>query len=264
MRARNRLSKFLLRHGWRPPIVMGSWTKRHMAWIKREVHFEQPAQEITLLDYIQEVDHGTSRMERLERAIDEVVKSAPAEMQAVIGALQALRGIAQVSAVTILSEVGVISRFSAPRQLMGYSGLVAREHSSGERNWRGGQRRLERQTGTTRSHYEDRQCPSTPSSHRGCMGLPTPTHHWSHPAPTSARSQGRSKRDCLESPASFVYALSPVGGPRKEQAASHHRDRTRVVGIHLGHRSPGWSRASQSKDVCSLEHNQHVENKQRR
>ena len=138
MRARNRLSKFLLRHGWRPPIVMGSWTKRHMAWIKREVHFEQPAQEITLLDYIQEVDHGTSRMERLERAIDEVVKSAPAEMQAVIGALQALRGIAQVSAVTILSEVGVISRFSAPRQLMGYSGLVAREHSSGERNWRGG------------------------------------------------------------------------------------------------------------------------------
>jgi transposase len=138
MRARNRLSKFLLRHGWRPPMVMSAWTKRHMAWIKREVHFEQPAQEITLLDYIQEVDHGTARMERLERAIDEVVKSAPPEMQSVIGALQALRGIAQVSAVTILSEVGALSRFSAPRQLMGYSGLVAREHSSGERNWRGG------------------------------------------------------------------------------------------------------------------------------
>ena len=46
------------------------------------------------------------RIERLERAIDDAVKTAPANMRVVIEALQALRGIAQVSAVTIVAEVG--------------------------------------------------------------------------------------------------------------------------------------------------------------
>ena len=81
LRARNRLSKFLLRHGWRRPAGMKAWTKRHMTWIKGEVHFAQFAQEITLLDYIHEVDPTSARIQRLEHAIDEVVKSASAEMQ---------------------------------------------------------------------------------------------------------------------------------------------------------------------------------------
>ena len=59
-------------------------------------------------------------------------------MRAVIEALQALRGIATVSAATIVSEVGSLSRFRKPRQLMGYSGGVPREDSSGERVRRGG------------------------------------------------------------------------------------------------------------------------------
>lgn len=137
LRARHRLSKFLLRHGRRPPAVMKAWTKRYMAWVKGEVHFEQPAQEFTLLDYINEVDHSTARVERLERALDEAVKSAPVEMLAVIEALQALRGIAQVSAVTIVAELGTVSRFASARQLMGYSGVVASEHSSGGQTRRG-------------------------------------------------------------------------------------------------------------------------------
>ena len=59
-------------------------------------------------------------------------------MRAVIDALQALRGIALVSAVTIATEVGELSRFVKPRQLMGYSGAVASEDSSGDRTRRGG------------------------------------------------------------------------------------------------------------------------------
>ena len=51
------------------------------------------------------------RVARLERAIDDAVKTAPERMRAVIEALQALRGIAQVSAVTIVAEVGELSRF---------------------------------------------------------------------------------------------------------------------------------------------------------
>jgi transposase len=59
-------------------------------------------------------------------------------MRQVIAALQALRGIALVSAATIVSEVGELSRFAKPRQLMGYSGTVASEDSSGGRIRRGG------------------------------------------------------------------------------------------------------------------------------
>ncbi|MDR3718890.1 MAG: IS110 family transposase [Bryobacteraceae bacterium] len=51
--------------------------------------------------------------------------------------MQALRGIAQVSAVTIAAELGQISRFDTPRQLMGYSGAVLSEDSSGKRTQRG-------------------------------------------------------------------------------------------------------------------------------
>ena len=72
------------------------------------------------------------------RAIDAAVQTAPARMRAVIEALQALRGIALVTAVTIVAEVGELSRFAKPRQLMGYSGAVASEDSSGERTRRGG------------------------------------------------------------------------------------------------------------------------------
>jgi transposase len=137
LRARHRLGKFLLRHGRRPPTAMQAWTRRHLTWVKT-VHFEHAAQEATLLDYLHEVEHMADRVERLEHAIDDAVKTAPERMRVVIAALQALRGIAQVSAVTIATEVGELSRFTNPRQLMGYSGAVASEDSTGERIRRGG------------------------------------------------------------------------------------------------------------------------------
>ena len=80
------------------------------------MHFAQPAQEATLLDYLHEVEHMGERLERLARAIDEAVTRAPATMRAVIDALQALRGIALVSAVTIVAEVGPLSRFARARR----------------------------------------------------------------------------------------------------------------------------------------------------
>jgi transposase len=131
LRARHRLQKFLLRHGRRSPEGVKPWTGKHLEWVRREVRFERPAQEAVLVDYLAEVDHARARIERLEKAIDTAVETAPEAMQTVIQALQALRGVAQVSAATIVAEVGQLSRFARPRQLMGYSGTVPREHSSG-------------------------------------------------------------------------------------------------------------------------------------
>jgi transposase len=85
------------------------------------------------MDYLHEVEHANDRVQRLEEAIGEAVKLAPSQMREVIQALQAMRGIAGISAVTIVSELGQISRFDGARQLMGYSGAVASEDSSGER-----------------------------------------------------------------------------------------------------------------------------------
>src|SRR5688500_14499204 len=116
---------------------MKAWTKQHLEWIKTHVHFDQPALEATLLDYLHEVEHVATRIVKFEKAIDEAVQTAPMEIRTVIEALQALRGVAQTTAATIVSELGARPRFQSATLLMGYSGLVAREHSSGKRDQRG-------------------------------------------------------------------------------------------------------------------------------
>jgi len=136
LRARHRLSKFLLRTGRRPETKVKLWTGVHMTWV-RQLRFEHPAQESTRLDYLHEVEHMTERVLRLEQAITDAIKLATPAMQEVIRGLQALRGIAEISAVTIVAELGSITRFGTARQLMGYSGAVPSENSSGKRVQRG-------------------------------------------------------------------------------------------------------------------------------
>jgi transposase len=137
-RARQRLGKFLLRHGWQPPEdIKKNWTQKHMDWIKRQVRFEQPASQAAFLDYVHEVEHAADRLQQLEKTIDDAIAAAPAEIQEVVQSLQALRGVGKIVAVTVVAEVGSLSRFGNPRQLMGYSGMVSSEYSSGSHIQRG-------------------------------------------------------------------------------------------------------------------------------
>ncbi len=136
--ARHRLTKFLLRTGQRPPLGLKPWTERYMRWLA-QVRYAQPAQEVTRLDCMNEFEHMSARVKRLEEAILEVVKQAPQAMQELIRGLQALRGVAHISAVTIAAELGNISsRFQTARKLMGYSGAFPSEDSSGNRIRKGG------------------------------------------------------------------------------------------------------------------------------
>jgi len=138
LRARHRLTKFLLRTGQRPPLGLKPWTERYMRWLA-QVRYAQPAQEVTRLDCMNEFEHMSARVKRLEEAILEVVKLAPQAMQELIRGLQALRGVAHISAVTIAAELGNISsRFETARKLMGYSGAFPSEDSSGNRIRKGG------------------------------------------------------------------------------------------------------------------------------
>src|SRR6185437_14476332 len=87
LRARNRLSKFLLRHGRRSPEGTKAWTAKHLLWVKTQL-FEQAAQQMTLEDYRHEVEHAAERIARLERSIDAAIESLPVKMRAVVEALQ--------------------------------------------------------------------------------------------------------------------------------------------------------------------------------
>jgi transposase len=138
LRARHRLGKFLLRHGRRRPAHLKmAWTAGHIDWI-RTVHFDSPLHRVVLTDYLHEVERVATRIADLNAAILEAVRTAPPQMRAVMQALQALRGIAAVSAATIVAELGQLSRFQNPRQLMGYSGLVPSEYTTGARRRMGG------------------------------------------------------------------------------------------------------------------------------
>lgn len=129
-RARQRLGKFLLRQGRRPPTAMKAWTANYLRWV-HGLRFAEAPRQAALVDYLHEVAHQAARIQRLERDLDDAIATAPAATQALVAGLQALRGVAQLTAVTVVAELGRLSRFARPRQLMGYSGLVASEHSTG-------------------------------------------------------------------------------------------------------------------------------------
>ena len=131
--ARQQLSGFLLRHGHhynRP-----AWTLMHRRWLAG-LKFEQAVHHIVLEDCIAAVEAATARRDRLEAHIEAALPDWSLAM--VVRALQALRGVALVAAATLIAELGDITRFANPRQLMAYLGLVPSEHSSGGTRRQGG------------------------------------------------------------------------------------------------------------------------------
>lgn len=165
LRARHRLTKLLLRQGRRAPQGVNNWTQKHAQWLRTQ-RFEHAAHEAVFMDYLHEVDHMTERLGRLEKAIDRAVQDVPESTRQVIGALQCLRGVRQLTAVTVVAEVGNLTRFSHPRQLMGYSGAVSSENSSGSQEHRGritktGNAHLRRIVGEASWSYRSRPYVST-------------------------------------------------------------------------------------------------------
>ena len=124
-KARQHLQGFLLRHD---RIYRGAraWTLAYRRWLTT-ARFEHSAQQIVLQDYIYAVEDAEARGDRLTRQIEEVLPRW--SMAPVVAALQAMRGVAMVVAVTLVAEVGDFRRFANTRQLMVYFGLVPSSHS---------------------------------------------------------------------------------------------------------------------------------------
>lgn len=132
--ARQHLQGFLLRYGRIYPGKKG-WTKAYRRWLST-VRFEHPAQQIVFQDYIHAVTDAEARVERLTKQIGDLLPGW--SLAPVVEAIQAMRGVAFIVAVTVVAEVGDFSRFDNPRQLMAYLGLTPSEHSSGTSVRRGG------------------------------------------------------------------------------------------------------------------------------
>jgi transposase len=133
-RARQRLVHFLLRNDIRPPQGTRNWTVKHRTWLNT-LKFEKPSLRVVFQEYHHAIKEIEDRMKRIDLEIHQ--EATNSEHAPVIQALQTLRGIAEVTAVTLVAEIGEFSRFSSPRQLMSYAGLVPKEYSSGSSRWQG-------------------------------------------------------------------------------------------------------------------------------
>ena len=133
--ARQRLSSFLLRHGRIYRGGKSKWTQAHFKWMET-LKFDNSIQQIVFEEYVNVVKQAEKRVSELE---EEMRKSAENwHFAPVIKSLMALRGINFISAMTIIAELGDITRFDSPRQFMSYLGLVPSEYSSGSTQRRGG------------------------------------------------------------------------------------------------------------------------------
>ena len=123
LRAKHRLSKFLLRQGCWAPIGVRAWSKRYFTWL-HQLEFEHLPDRVVFADYLTEVNAAGERVKRLEAALHECAQSS--SQVALIRALQAFRGIGFLSAVTLVAEAGDLRRFRTAPQFMAYAGIVPR------------------------------------------------------------------------------------------------------------------------------------------
>jgi len=132
--AKLRLKALLLRHDIRY-TGRATWGPAHLRWLS-EVVCPTPAQPSVFQAYVRAVTEPTERLQRLDQELHEQVTAW--RLCPVVDALQALRGVQFIVAVTTVAELGDLTRCDNPRQLMKYVGLTPAAYSRGERRHQGG------------------------------------------------------------------------------------------------------------------------------
>ena len=185
--------------------------------------FEQAVHHLVLEDYIAAVEAAAARRDRLTAQIEAMLPDWT--LAPVVAALQTMRGMALVNAATLIAELGDLSRFANPRQLMAYLGLVP-------------VRTFERRQRQTWRHHQGRQRSRSPAVDRSGLELPLPGPAQPRVAAAAGEPAQADPRHRLEGASPVVCALSPARPRRQAGQHRHHRDRPRTVGLRLGHRSP--------------------------
>ena len=132
--AKHRLKSFLLRLGLHY-TGRADWNDAHRRYLAKVV-CPTPAQQIVFQEYLRAVDEHLERLHRTQEHTQEFLPSW--RLHPVVEALQALRGVQQTTAVTVVAELGDLTRFESPRQLAAFVGVNPSEYSSGESRRQGG------------------------------------------------------------------------------------------------------------------------------
>ena len=130
---RHRLKALLLRNGI-PYTGKSSWIAAHLRWLAT-VKLAYAAQQIAFQEYLHSITESGARIARLEQALRDALPEWG--LTPIVQALQAMRGVQLIAAITLVAELQDFLRFESPRQLMGYLGLVPSEHSSGPKRRQG-------------------------------------------------------------------------------------------------------------------------------
>jgi len=133
--AKQLLLSFLLRHGFRYS-GRSHWSLAHKRWLS-DISFNHPAQQVVFQNYLNYLNDCTKQLQQLTYEIQNLLPKW--RLAPLVKAFQAMRGVSLIVAVTTIAELGDIrSRFSKPREIMAYLGLVPSLYSSGEKTRRGG------------------------------------------------------------------------------------------------------------------------------
>jgi transposase len=132
-KCKQRLLAFLLRSG-RRYSGKAPWSQAHRRWLA-DIKMPHPSQQLVLQEYIDALNECSQRVQRLTEQLRQLVRQW--RMFPVVKALQSLRGVSLIVSATTVAEIGDLNRFDSPVELMGYLGLVASEHSSGQKTKRG-------------------------------------------------------------------------------------------------------------------------------
>ena len=132
-RCKQQFGMFLLRNGIRF-VGKTNWTPAHMTYL-RKYTFHDPSQKVVHEEYLMAIDAAEERVKRLERHMEDQLEHW--DRKPYVDALMAFRGFKTVAAMTMISELGDLSRFPHPRQLMGFLGVVSDEISSGSKRRQG-------------------------------------------------------------------------------------------------------------------------------
>lgn len=135
LRARHRLSKFLLRHGRRFTATKKAWSKRHDVWLRTQT-WPLPALDQTHRAYLRAVDEALARLRDVDTDLRALLTLEP--LRARVERLRCFRGIDDLSALTLAAELGDPRRFGTAPRTMAFAGLVPSEYSSGSKRVQGG------------------------------------------------------------------------------------------------------------------------------
>jgi len=155
LRARHRVSKMLLRRGLLYDGGAKAWTRGHRRWLA-SIEFELPTDQVTYAQYLLAIDQAEERVATLDEQLAALAALEP--YRSPVAALRCFRGIDTLTAILLVVELYRFGRFSSPRSLMAYLGLVPSEDSSGDRCRRGsitkaGNRQVRRLLVEASHHY---------------------------------------------------------------------------------------------------------------